>query len=88
MEVYCHIELIEADTFSWIFVRAELQVVIFSIFFTYCKHCLKRILSRSKQKAVIAVSGDAKEDALDPATAATLSEDIEEAVHVKTVQKS
>ena len=62
--------------------------MIFCINFAYLEHVLKSILSRSKKKAVIAITSDTKKGALDPSTTATITEKAKESIHIKTVQKS
>ena len=75
-------------TLGWIFVSTEFQIVFLGVGITNVKHLLKSFWIWSKKEAVIAVSSDAKEDTVYPATISTSSQELKESIHIKTVEKS
>ena len=75
-------------TIDWISVDDELQIMVSGISRTNFQHVLKSFLVRSQQQAVITVTDDTIEVSIDPVTIATSSQEIEESIHVKTIEEA
>ena len=82
----------KGKTFSFtldkISVSAELQIMVSCISLTNFQHVLKSFLVWSQQQAVITVTDDTIEVSIDLATIATSSQEIEETIHVKTIEEA